>query len=98
MHQLTVKGFCSCCTDGLTLSSIKSPAARTCIPAPQILFPIHLTHFAHEDQWGQGQCVRGSRAKEESRFGFCLFCDADPFDVTLSHFIHPENLLCVSEN
>ncbi len=47
---------------------------------------------------GQGQCVRGSRDKEENRFVFCLFCGADPFDVTLSHFIHPENLLCVNEN
>lgn len=100
MHQLTVKGYCLCFTATLTLSSIfsLSAASRTCIPAPQILFLIPPTHSAHEDQWSQGQRVRGSRAKEERRVVFYLFCGAAPFDLILSRFIHPENLLCVSEN
>lgn len=100
MHQLTVKSYCLCFTATLTLSSniLISATSRTFIPVPQILFPIHPTHSAHEDQWSQGQCVSRSRAMKESRSVFYLFCGAAPFDVTLSHFIHPENLLCMSEN
>lgn len=61
---------------------------QTCSSSDTVPYPSD----THGDQWSQGQCKAIQGQGEQN----CFY--SPQFDVALSYFSHPENLLRLSEN